>query len=131
MMSVIVLILRSVAETETVADRLRRLKRQHRFSVGDLARAAEVSEGAIRQLLDRTTKLPSLVTGLRLADAFGVTAWYIVTGHDTGPKGIQQRSMAALIEVQERQGLEITALSRRVSRLEGRGGGGPRRTAPE
>jgi hypothetical protein len=90
-----------------------------------------ISEGAIRQILDGTTKLPSLVTGLRLADAFGVTAWYIVTGRDTGPKGIQQRSMAALIEVQERQGLEIIALSRRVSRLEGRGGGGPRRTAPE
>jgi transcriptional regulator with XRE-family HTH domain len=124
------LILRSVAERETVADRLRRLQQKHRFSVTELARAARVSEGAIRQIRNGTTKMPSLLTGLRLADALGVTAWYIATGRDSDPKGIQQRSMAALIEVQERQGLEITALNRRVNTLEGQVAAVRRRNAP-
>jgi len=120
-----------VAETDTtVADRLGQLQEDRGFSVADLARAAKVSEGAIRQLLNGTTKMPSLLTALRLADALGVTAWYLATGRDTDPEGTGPRSLAALIAAQERQGLEIVALNRRVSTLEDRVGGDRRRTAP-
>jgi transcriptional regulator with XRE-family HTH domain len=120
-----------VAETDkTVADRLRALQQDRGFSVADLARAAGSSEGAIRQLLNGTTKMPSLLTALRLADMFGVTAWYIAIGRDSGPRETPPRSLASLIAAQEHQELEIVALSRRVSTLEDRVGGDRRRTAP-
>ena len=120
-----------MAETDTtVADRLGQLQEDRGFSVADLARAVKVSEGAIRQLLNGTTKMPSLLTALRLADALGVTAWYLATGRDTDPEGAGPRSLATLIAAQEHQGLEIVALNRRVSRLEDRAGGDRRRTAP-
>jgi transcriptional regulator with XRE-family HTH domain len=124
-------ILRPVAdEVETVAERLSRLRSERGLSIADLARAARTTEGAIRSLLIGRSKAPQLMTGLRLAKALGVSAWYIAAGRDYDPEETELRSLEAVIRAQEHQALEIAALDRRVSRLEGQGGGGPPRTAP-
>jgi transcriptional regulator with XRE-family HTH domain len=122
-----------VAETgETFAERLARLRSERGLSVVDLARAARTSEGTIRQLLSGRTKGPLLITGLRLADALGVSAWYIAAGREydpaeTGLRLLEARVVAAL----ERLSLETAALDRRVSTLEAPGDGDRPRTAPE
>src|SRR5665213_857360 len=61
----------------------------------------------------------------------GVSTSYLAFGRDGDLEAAESRSPATVIEEQERQALEIAALSRRVNTLEDRGGGDPLRTAPE
>jgi transcriptional regulator with XRE-family HTH domain len=121
--------LRSVAET--FGDRLARLRSERGLSVAELARAVKSSEAAIRHLQSGESKGPYLNVGVRLAHALGVTTSYLAFGHDGDPDEAESRSLATVIEEQERQALEIAALGRRVNTLEARGAGDPPRTVPE
>ncbi len=74
---------------ETFGERLRRLRLARNMRVVEVAYAAGITEGAIRQVESGQTKMASLVVGLRLAKLFGVTPDYLATGvenrnEDTG-----------------------------------------------
>ncbi len=65
---------------ETFGDRLKRLRKARGLRVLDVAYAAGITEGAIRQMEAGQTKGASLVVGLRLAKMLGVTPDYLATG---------------------------------------------------
>lgn len=73
---------------ETFGKRLQRLRTARRLRVMDVAYAAGLTEGAIRQLESGQTKGATLVAGLRIAKLLGVTPDYLATGaegsDDTG-----------------------------------------------
>lgn len=58
--------------TETLAQRLRRLRDEHGYTLADLAAAVGCSEGALRVLENGRVKSPSLLLGVRLADRLHV-----------------------------------------------------------
>ena len=66
--------------TERLADRLRRLRDEHGLSIADLAGAASTSEGTIRQLEAGKVKSPSLLLGIRLADALHIDPRFLAHG---------------------------------------------------
>lgn len=75
---------------EAFGDRLARLRKARGLRVTDVAAAAGLTEGSIRQLESGATKGATLVVGLRLAKLLGVTPDYLATGaegsaHDAGP----------------------------------------------
>jgi transcriptional regulator with XRE-family HTH domain len=90
--------------TESFGKRLQRLRKARGLRVVDVAYAAGITEGAIRQLESGTTKGATLVVGLRLAKLLGVTPDYLATGaeggaDDAGPL----RVVLARIENHERR----------------------------
>jgi transcriptional regulator with XRE-family HTH domain len=120
-----------VAEkVETIAERLARLRLEQGLSIADLARAARTTEGAIRSLLNGTSKLPKFDTGLRLADALGVNPWYILGGLEYDPLESGLRLLEARLEALERLVLETVARDRHGYTSADPDDGGPRRTAP-
>jgi transcriptional regulator with XRE-family HTH domain len=121
-----------VAETsETLGERLARLRSERRLSIAQVARAARTTEGTIRHLESGRSKGPALMTGLRLAKTLGVSAWYIAAGRDGDPEEMGSRSLERRVEELERRAHETAALDLRVSRLEARAAADPQRTAPE
>jgi transcriptional regulator with XRE-family HTH domain len=66
--------------SETFAQRLRRLRNDHGYSVADLASTVGASEGTIRQLENGSVKSPSLLLGVRLAERLHVDARYLALG---------------------------------------------------
>ncbi len=66
--------------TETFGERLKRLRTARALRVLDVAFAAGITEGAIRQMESGQTKGASLVVGLRLAKMLGVTPEYLAHG---------------------------------------------------
>ncbi len=115
---------------EIFGERLRALRKKRGLTPSELARRVDVTEGAIRQMESGQTKSASFAVGLRLARLLEVTPWYLATGADAPPE-TGSRSGADLLGALERLSLRISALDRRVSSLEGRAGGGPRRKAPK
>jgi transcriptional regulator with XRE-family HTH domain len=71
-----------VNEPETFGQRLKRLRNARGLRVTDVAAAAGITEGAIRQLEAGSTKGASLVNGLRIAKRLGVSPDYLATGTD-------------------------------------------------
>jgi transcriptional regulator with XRE-family HTH domain len=67
-------------QNETFGERLKRLRKARGLRVTDVAAAAGVTEGAIRQLEAGSTKGASLVNGLRIAKRLGVSPDYLATG---------------------------------------------------
>jgi transcriptional regulator with XRE-family HTH domain len=121
-----------VAETsETLGERLARLRSERRLSIAQLARAARTTEGTIRHLESGRSKGPALMTGLRLARTLGVSAWYIAAGRDGDPEETESRSLEHRVAELERRARETAALDLRVSKLEARAAGDPQRSAPE
>ncbi|HTD32982.1 MAG TPA: helix-turn-helix transcriptional regulator [Candidatus Elarobacter sp.] len=66
--------------SETFAQRLRRLRNSHGYSVADLATTVGASEGTIRQLENGSVKSPSFLLGIRLAERLDVDARYLALG---------------------------------------------------
>ena len=65
---------------ETFGERLRRLRVARGFRVTDVAYAAGLTEGSIRQLESGQTKNVSLPVGLRIASSLGVSPEYLASG---------------------------------------------------
>jgi transcriptional regulator with XRE-family HTH domain len=65
---------------ESFAERLQRLRLGRGYTVAGLARAVDVSEGAIRQLESGMTKSPSFHVGLHLALVLGVDPFVLGYG---------------------------------------------------
>ena len=65
---------------ETFSERLRRLRLARGLRVLDVAYAAGITEGAIRQMESGQTKGASLIVGLRLAKMLGVSPEYLAFG---------------------------------------------------
>jgi transcriptional regulator with XRE-family HTH domain len=97
-----------------------------------LAHAVGVTEGAIRQMESGQTKRASLVTGLRLADVLGVTAWYLALG-EAGESERESRlaEVPSLLKTLENVQMQVTALDRRVKAVEVQLRAGRRRKGPE
>jgi transcriptional regulator with XRE-family HTH domain len=66
--------------TESFGERLRRLRIACGFRVTDVASAAGLTEGSIRQLEAGQTKSVSLLVGLRIAKSLGVSPEYLASG---------------------------------------------------
>jgi transcriptional regulator with XRE-family HTH domain len=66
--------------SESFAERLRRLRNDHGYSVADLATTVGVSEGTIRQLENGSVKSPSFLLGVRLAERLDVDPRYLALG---------------------------------------------------
>ena len=64
--------------------RLRRLREAKHLTCSTLALYAGVTEGAIRQMESGQTKHASLLTGVRIAEALGVTPAYLAFGESDG-----------------------------------------------
>ncbi len=64
----------TVSESGTFGDRLKAAREAAGLSVGKLAQAVEVTEGAIRQMESGQTKSASLKIGIRLARALQVSS---------------------------------------------------------
>lgn len=65
---------------ETFGQRLKRLRAARGLRVTDLAYAAVLTEGSIRQMESGQTKAVTLVAGLRIAKLLGVSPNYLATG---------------------------------------------------
>ncbi len=97
-----------------------------------LAHAVGVTEGAIRQMESGQTKRASLLTGLKLADVLGVTAWYLALGHEgETERGSRSAESPSLVKTIEGVQMQVTALDRRVKALEAQRRAGKRRKGPE
>jgi transcriptional regulator with XRE-family HTH domain len=122
---------------DSFGDRLRSLRTRRRLSPSALAHAVGVTEGAIRQMESGQTKSASFLIGLKLANALGVTAWFLATGRDDPPETVSpahDRSAGSLVErldKVERQLVQINAIDRRVKALEAQRRAGTRRKAQE
>jgi transcriptional regulator with XRE-family HTH domain len=66
--------------TESFGQRLRRLRTARGLRVLEVAYAAGITEGAIRQMEGGQTKGASLVVGLRLAKLLSVSPDYLASG---------------------------------------------------
>ncbi len=73
-----------LAERETFADRLRRLRERAGLSKYRLAILALCSETEIRHLESERTECCSLLLGVRLARVLGVNAEYLALGEESG-----------------------------------------------
>jgi transcriptional regulator with XRE-family HTH domain len=102
---------------EPFADRLKRLRKARGLRVTDVAAAAGVTEGTIRQMESGATKSPTLVNGLRIAKLLSVTPDYLATGtegtdDDTGAlRAILHRvneHERRLVEIERRSGASPT-----------------------
>ncbi len=69
-------------KTETLADRLTRLRTEKNLTRLALAALAEVSQGAIQLLEKGVTRNPSFSVISKLAGALGVTTDFLVSGVD-------------------------------------------------
>ena len=87
---------------ETLADRIRLLRQQQDLDVRYLAARCAVSEATFRQYESGHTKSPSLATGLRLADAFGVDPYYLAFGNE-GSTTERLERMARRLDAIERK----------------------------
>lgn len=94
------------ALAETFGARLRRIRTDKGLTVVALAAAVGAAEGTIRQIENGAVKMPSMLLGIRIADALGVDPHAIALGgasttaeqledHDRRLRGIEQR-LAAL-----------------------------------
>ncbi len=72
-------------ESESFGQRLQRLRKARGIRVTDVAAAAGITEGSIRQMESGYTKGATLVVGLRLAKLLGVTPDYLATGTEGSP----------------------------------------------
>ncbi len=81
-----------------------------------LARAVDVTEGAIRQMESGQTKSASFAVGLRLARALKVTPWFLATGDESADGGLV--GDAATLRLVEALTLQVHALDKRVRALE-------------
>ncbi len=70
---------------ETFGERLTRLRLGCGYTVAELARVAFVSEGNIRALEAGRTRNPALDTGLRIANALGVSPFVLTFGKPEPP----------------------------------------------
>jgi transcriptional regulator with XRE-family HTH domain len=66
--------------TETLGERLRRLRTERGLSVIELASAVSASEATIRQIETGSVKAPSFLLGVRLADQLNVDPRYLALG---------------------------------------------------
>jgi transcriptional regulator with XRE-family HTH domain len=69
-----------VPDAETFGQRLKRLRAARSLRVLDVAYAAGITEGAIRQMESGVTKGATLAVGLRIAKLLGVSPEYLATG---------------------------------------------------
>jgi transcriptional regulator with XRE-family HTH domain len=117
---------------QSFAERLRVLRTRRRMTPSSLAHAVGVTEGAIRQMESGQTKRASFVTGLRLADVLGVTAWYLALGEDGPPEtGSRSAPDPSLLTMIEDVRAHVTVLDRRVKAVEARLRSGKRRKASD
>jgi transcriptional regulator with XRE-family HTH domain len=95
--------------SETFGQRLRRLRTEQGFTVVALAAIARTAEGTIRHLEAGDAKTPSLLLGVRLADALHVEVRFLALGEGST---VAQR---------------FDALERRLDKLERRAAQTPHR----
>ncbi len=93
-----------MAETERFGQRLARLREARRLRYTDLAYAAGVTEGCIRQIETGQTKNATLQVGIRLAKLLGVSAEYLATGTEDGTQetGVQRVVLDRLDDMERR-----------------------------
>jgi transcriptional regulator with XRE-family HTH domain len=101
------------------------------MSVSDLARAVEVSEGAIRKLKNGNSAKPNASNTSALVRVLGVTASYLLYGKDDDSAENEARWRASAEAAFRRQALEIDDLRHRVSTLEDQVDAVLRRIPPE
>jgi transcriptional regulator with XRE-family HTH domain len=65
---------------ETFAERLKRLRNEQGFTVAGLAMVVGVSESSIRQFESGDIRTPSMMLGIRLADALHVDVRFLAMG---------------------------------------------------
>ncbi len=90
----------------TVAERVRRLRRERGMTATQLAGLAGVSEDAIRKIEAGRSKAPSFVTGLRIAEALEVAPATIAFGSSTpskAPRGEAPQLATVLRLIRERR----------------------------
>lgn len=102
---------------EQFRDRLRRLRTDRKMSITQLAYAAGVSEGAIRQMESGQTKWPALPAAIRMAYALGVDprdlAFGDSDGTDLAPDALPvPRSRIEIVES------ELASVAARLTALE-------------
>ncbi|MBV9440801.1 MAG: helix-turn-helix transcriptional regulator [Candidatus Eremiobacteraeota bacterium] len=103
--------------SQSFGERLRALRSRRHLTPSALAQTVGVTEGAIRQMESGQTKSASFLVGLRLADALGVSPWFLATGRqdDTArARGAGESVVAALAALT----LQMNAVDRRVRLLE-------------
>ena len=103
-----------------------------------LAHAVGVTEGAIRQMESGQTKSASFVIGLRIADALGVTPWFLATGEDAAPGKVSRSPDDPVLKLIEDLQMQVEDLrtqlhttDRRVKAPAARKRSGKRRKAGE
>lgn len=108
---------------QTFGERLRVYRLRKNLTPGELAHAAGVSEGAIRQMESGQTKSASFVVGLRIAATLGISPWLLATGRDGGADPAEsrrprERHDQALVEAVALLNDQVRAVDRRVRLLE-------------
>jgi transcriptional regulator with XRE-family HTH domain len=78
---------------ETLAQRLRRLRKEQGYTIVGLSKVVGVSEGALRQLERGQVKVPSFLLGVRLSNALNVDPMYLALG-----EGMSTRDLLALLD---------------------------------
>lgn len=116
---------------QTFGERLKAAREKAGFSVSGLARAVRINEATLRAIESGTTKYPSFPVGVRIAGLLDVTESYLLTGRAGRVTETGLRSVAAVLTELEHQDMRITALNRRVNRLEGRADDEPPHTSRE
>ncbi len=98
---------------ESFGERLRRLRVVRGFRVTDVASAAGLTEGSIRQLEAGHTKSVSLLVGLRIAKSLGVSPEYLASG--TGPAESAEPAVVSVLGRLDDHERRLAALEARPS----------------
>jgi transcriptional regulator with XRE-family HTH domain len=98
---------------ESFGERLRRLRLARGLRVLDVAYAAGITEGAIRQMESGQTKGASLIVGLRLSKMLGVSPEYLASGTEgsADDQGLLRVILGRLEDHERRLGLLESTVS--------------------
>jgi transcriptional regulator with XRE-family HTH domain len=97
---------------ESFGERLRRVRIARGVRVTDVASAAGLTEGSIRQMEAGRTKSVSLLVGLRIAKSLGVSPDYLAGG--TGPAGSDEPPVLPLLDRLDDHERRIAVLEARL-----------------
>ncbi len=113
----------------TLGERIREARVLKGLSIGQLASRIGVTEDALRKIEAGSTQQPAFIVGVRIAIELGINPDYLALGDDSLRREVESRPVAAALEELERLLMQISAISRLASNLEGQARDALRRIA--
>jgi transcriptional regulator with XRE-family HTH domain len=87
--------------TETFGQRLRRLRDAAGLTIIDLATVVGCAEGTIRQIENGHVKSPSMILGVKIADALHADVRFLALGDNAVPVGERLAALEAQVKTMD------------------------------